>query len=618
MVRAGSPIVKLVSGALGMAAECLALNPQLTIIGRVYTPVTALQQYKSGDSPEQAAQDFIDSQIDVYHVNPLIKIWEGHNEFSCGGPDDSDALNAMSWFGQHEAERVKIMSGLGYRCAVGNFSTGYPEINIGDLRMWNAFLPAVSAAALYNGFLALHEYAAPWLWWWAGDFQKGNCDPTTWSFPGGTLQYDEGWLTLRYRQVYRYALAPVGLADVPLVITECGCDAAGGGCPDMPTGAWKDLTAYWNQWSGVSDPIPYWRGPERDAERYYAEQLIWYDRELRKDSYVVGATPFTFGTDNPTWDHYNIAGSRVPGYLCDYIRAEAGAGNTPPPLPIPVPIPSTENKMPTNISDLDFGKTYVWDAKPGAPEPGNTILIPQNIGFEYVHDPAVRVTWPDIKQGSPTYGQPRTSDSPFLKPEVMPKVQSQMADIPFPIGVLNLSKCFKGFGPIWVMYTVALNMIAGQKYKLTWPVWPNLLSSDEGGKKVYADDPAAGWLRLRVKAGDAAMTIDSTKSPDRTWYCGLDFAFGRWFVPQVIIDATQPVMTVGLELMSIFGLKDSDFMLAPPTLELVSGDVVPEPPPISGGTVRALSQAALVSAQEAAAGVQQVVNNVTALNELIG
>ena len=341
-VEAGCRLVKLVND-FGPASEYLAINPRLIVIGRGYTDQTLLEQYQSGDSPERAAGKFVAAQQARYYSrNPLVKIWEGHNEPSFGSPDDAGATGRMAWYGRFEAERLRLLANLGLRGVVGNFSTGYPEINRNELRMWHAFMPAVEAAKRHGGFLGLHEYAAPWMWWFTGEYQTGNCPgrgrP---QFPGGFLG-DTGWLTLRYRQVYRYALAPFGLADVPLVITECGNDRAGGGCPGMPAGAWRALTGYWSGWDGSSDPIDYWRvaGQARDAERYYAEQFMWYDRELRKDRYVIGATVFTFGTDNPVWEPFNVAGTRFTPILADYIRgSQAQAddqGNdefVPPPGP---------------------------------------------------------------------------------------------------------------------------------------------------------------------------------------------------------------------------------------------------------------------------------------------
>ncbi|MBI4770085.1 MAG: hypothetical protein HY784_06645, partial [Chloroflexi bacterium] len=69
-------------------------------------------------------------------------------------------------------------------------------------------------------------------------------------------------------------------------------------------------------------PIDYWRGPERNAERYYAEQLMWIDREMRKDPYVLGACIFTFGhAGDPTWEHFEVGGTKIPTFVLQYVNS---------------------------------------------------------------------------------------------------------------------------------------------------------------------------------------------------------------------------------------------------------------------------------------------------------
>ncbi|MBI3763117.1 MAG: hypothetical protein HY260_14810 [Chloroflexi bacterium] len=367
-VQAGCPLVKLVND-FGPANEYLSINPRLIVTGRGYTDLTLLEQYQSGDPPEEAARKFVVEQSARYYSrNPQVKIWEGHNEPSFGGPDDPGAVAKMSWYGHYEAERLNLLEQMGLRGVVGNFSTVYPEIGANELRMWNAFMPAIEAAKRHRGFLGLHEYAAPWLWWYAGDYQKSNCpgqgNP---AFPGGFLG-DMGWLTLRYRQVYRYALAPRGLGDVPLVITECGNDKAGGGCPEMPAAPWRELTNYWGSWDGSTDPIDYWRtaGDNRDPERYYAEQFIWYDRELQKDPFVAGATVFTFGSNDPTWDPFNVAGTRFAAYLAEYIRRTQSEPAVTTAAPTTTPVVSVP------AVSGDAGAATTTDADFATPPDGGT------------------------------------------------------------------------------------------------------------------------------------------------------------------------------------------------------------------------------------------------------
>jgi hypothetical protein len=190
-----------------------------------------------------------------------------------------------------------------------------------------------------------------------GQYQTANCDHR----PDFAGEGDEGYLTLRYRKVYRTYLAPAGLDDVPLVVTECGLDSIGAICPGMTSGAWKSHFDYWRGQDGQRDPIDYWRGPERDVERYYAEQLMWYDRELQKDPYVTGATIFTVGNIG-SWERFDIEQTRVSRFLVDHIRSQrdvpAPVVTRTPPTPTPAPDPSVE------------------PPPPGDAAPGDTLIVP--------------------------------------------------------------------------------------------------------------------------------------------------------------------------------------------------------------------------------------------------
>ena len=93
---------------------------------------------------------------------------------------------------------------------IGNFGTGRPP-----LEMWPHFLPAVAEAQAHGGWLGLHEYSAPTIYYNSTRDGQGR-------YPG-VGPHDTGWLTLRYRQVYNQFLKPAGLA-IPLVMTELGVD----------------------------------------------------------------------------------------------------------------------------------------------------------------------------------------------------------------------------------------------------------------------------------------------------------------------------------------------------------------------------------------------------------
>jgi hypothetical protein len=190
-----------------------------------------------------------------------------------------------------EAERTRLLAAENVRSCVGNFSTGQPGLDL-----WPAFYPALQAVLDHDGFLGLHEYAAPYLWFGSGRHQL---DPTG-------DEGDEGWLTLRYRKVYRNYLHPAGL-DVPLVITEAGIDGQVANRPGPPGRGWKDFAAYWIDQGQVGTI----------SEGFYVEQLAWYDQELQSDDYVLGAAIFTLAGPQG-WETFEVQGP-VAGILRQYL-----------------------------------------------------------------------------------------------------------------------------------------------------------------------------------------------------------------------------------------------------------------------------------------------------------
>jgi len=261
------------------------------VIGRmVMEDYDAQEQKANGQTPLEAAQQFVQDQLSTYQANPQIEYWEGHNEPVWGDEE------GMAWYAQFEVERMKLMADLGLKCVIGNFATGTP-----DLSLWPAFLPALQIVLEYRALLGLHEYSCPWMWWMTGSYQLDPNDD----------QGDEGWTTLRYRKVYRQHLIPNDLGDVPLVITECGIDpGVDPKPPGVEGGTWKELGDFWAQHDN-----------EPDKADYYYRQLVWYDEELQKDDYVVGATVFTWGSFGLPWSRFDVAGTEVATKLIAYTLA---------------------------------------------------------------------------------------------------------------------------------------------------------------------------------------------------------------------------------------------------------------------------------------------------------
>jgi len=285
-IGAKPAVVKFV-GDWGMSAQ---VPVRVLVVGRKHqSDYDAQHQYTAGLSPATAAERFYSDQISTYLANPLVEYWEGHNE------PVWNTHAEMAWYAQFEIERMRLMADAGRKCIIGNFATGSP-----DMQLWSSFVSACAEGKKHEAILGLHEYSCPWMWWMTGDHQV---DPSE-------DQGDEGWTTLRYRKVYRYYLQPNDAA-IPLVITECGIDPLVRPLPEgSPSGTWRGLGDFWRDHDG-----------EPDKADYYFRQLVWYDQELQKDDYVIGATVFCWGNYGIPWSKFDVAGSEVAKKLVAYTQA---------------------------------------------------------------------------------------------------------------------------------------------------------------------------------------------------------------------------------------------------------------------------------------------------------
>lgn len=250
-------------------------SPTTTVVGRIF-----LDQQNLDTDPTPLVQAFVDKLLPLAS-DPLrmagIDAWEAYNE------PVADTVDKMKRLADFEAERTRILAENGIRSVVGNFGAGQPP-----LELWPEFRPALEAIRQYNGYLGLHEYSAPVLQFRSGALQLA----------GEPDQGDEGWLTLRYRKVYRQQLIPMGFGDIPTLVTECGVDGLVQPRPG-PADAhgWLDFIDTWLA-NGLRD----------DPPGVYMDQLIWYDQNLQQDDYIKGAAIFLAGSNDSRWKSYDILG----------------------------------------------------------------------------------------------------------------------------------------------------------------------------------------------------------------------------------------------------------------------------------------------------------------------
>lgn len=261
-IKDAQPAVLVGVGDLGWLTEAKEISPGTITLGRF----DEVDQTLTGD-PAERAQQFVMAHAARYLANPGVDYWLGWNEPGIDSPAD------MAWYASFEAERAELMAALGFKVAVGNFSTGTPEAD-----EFAAFLPAIQAAKAHGGVLALHEYSAPTMMEGVGQ-----------GIPGHDAEVDSGSLTLRYRYWYEHYLAPARLV-VPLVVTEAGVDGGVLVAQKAGLGGWQDFEE---------------SGPEGSLAGYI-EQLSWYDDELRRDPYVIGFAVFNAGDASGRWGSFDV------------------------------------------------------------------------------------------------------------------------------------------------------------------------------------------------------------------------------------------------------------------------------------------------------------------------
>ena len=188
---------------------------------------------------------------------------------------------------------MDVVEADGYKLAHYACSTGNPPNAAAAREM----LPCLKVAKQRGHYLALHEYGGV-------------------GTPVETLKGTQPYHALRYRALYETILIP-NQADPMLILSEC---AQNGGYTFIGTDV-------------------------------FVEDFAWYDSELMKDSYVVGAAAYTLGN----WQQANFQ-EALPA-LADYIV-------THPTLPPPPPGPPVSQPP-----------VYV-DQPPSGVEPAPPVVLP--------------------------------------------------------------------------------------------------------------------------------------------------------------------------------------------------------------------------------------------------
>jgi murein DD-endopeptidase MepM/ murein hydrolase activator NlpD len=232
--------------------ELQQLSPQTVFIFRTQTDVN---QNVIGDGPGsiytgdpiQTARDWMALMMPMWAIN------KAHYYAPLNEQDPSD-LAGFKWLDTFSIECMKIAEASGYKLALYAFSGGNPknlmkpgteEVVSTQQECWAELIPSLKMAKANGHILLLHEY---------GFDSAAKADA-----PATTLRASAPYLALRYRAVYEQLRA--NNADPLLVIAEASMGVGFKG----------------------NDPAVFMQ----DAE--------WYDKELCKDSWVIGCCLYQLG-----------------------------------------------------------------------------------------------------------------------------------------------------------------------------------------------------------------------------------------------------------------------------------------------------------------------------------
>ena len=261
------------------------------VVVRVWVPPSTARYSGDGDGRADA-QDFWSkgygavrslSSADKAQIDYL----ESANEF-----DNYPPYKDPSYYNAFQQRFAEISASEGFHPLVGNIAVGNPDGDLGEcdpskappnsaIRKMRAMLPSMQTAASLGGGWSYHAYTL-------------------------SLSKDVGALTdfaFRYR---RYVECIPELRSVPLILTESGLDQDG----DPDKSGWQ----------------------ARADAGSYVDWLRWFDGELQKDDYVIGATVFAIGGDG--WRSFQL-GPIVPQLVS--MMNEAGRGAPPAPPPVSPP-----------------------------------------------------------------------------------------------------------------------------------------------------------------------------------------------------------------------------------------------------------------------------------------
>ncbi len=309
--------------------------PDVFLMGRLFVHPQDFGQLSGGTAQAarqkgvEMAERILREEVNQerHHLNgqPIFHAWESLNEVF---PEWTDE-NTQKLYDEYQVAFGQKMQAAGFEPVAFNFGQGN-----GNGPQWLKLYPGTLETYKYLGF---HEYDWPTM---DRLHQIGLNGPVEMHnrVPGGEGRGNDGmWRCLRYRRVMNNGIRQQYGDRHTVIITECGMTQGVWGGPSLDIGPWaKECTVPRDIPGGVAPtPIPvddYWHS------------LLWYNSEIMKDDFVMGACLFVTGAaGKPEWETFEHLGpimDRLAAFQ-QVIGPEFFTQSSPPPQ-----MPAAESAIP--------------------------------------------------------------------------------------------------------------------------------------------------------------------------------------------------------------------------------------------------------------------------------